>query len=483
MIEARILAISAASDVTADLATALSGEGYVIAAAGNLAAGVELLHGSRFDAVILDADICAASERAALLAGLGSTSGILLLPASARVDEMLDCLRAGWSDALRQPVRESRTAARLVQALRRALAEREKVRADSLAPLVALSETFLLNLDVDVLLEDIVAAARREADCDRVSLMLVEGREMRMGAAVGLDPQVAAAWRGEVGVGIAGLAAATGEILRINSGEADPRFAPLLRDDKIKSAISVPLKVRDKIVGVLNISNFLGRDRFYASDVRFFSLLAGQAAVAIQNANLYQSLQTSYLHTIVGLVNAIEARDGNLAGHSSKVVTFTVRVAERLRLPHAEFQKIRNAALLHDIGKIGIPDAILLKPGRLDDNEWKIMRTHPDLGGHIVEPVRHLSECVPLIRHHHERWDGTGYPTGLAGDEIPLGARIIAAADTYDAITSNRTYRDARGHEFAVEELRRAAGSQLDPDVVTTFLEVLEDTKNETVVS
>jgi HD-GYP domain-containing protein (c-di-GMP phosphodiesterase class II) len=479
MTEARVLVISAASRLTADVVVALAGRGYVVTTAAQLDGGLDDADRRRIDALILDAESCAAPRRRDALAQYPAAAGILILPAHANVDELIGSWRDGWSDALVQPLSSETLLGGLAQALRRALQTREQTRATALAPLVRISDAFLLNLDVDALLQDVVRTVQQETKCDRVSLMLVAGRELRICAATGLDPEVVASWRGEVGEGIAGRTAATGEPLLINAGEEDPQVVGHLRDDKIKSAVSLPLRVRGRIVGVLNLSNFIGRDRFYDSDVQFLSLLAGQAAIAIHNAGLYDSLQTSYMNTIISLANALEARDSSAAGHSTKVLEFALRTAAKLGVSEAERKNIRNAAMLHDLGKIGIRDAILLKPGRLDDSEWLVMRAHPQVGSRILDPVRDLAPCVPLVLHHHERWDGRGYPGGLAGEQIPLGARIIAVADAYDAMTSPRIYRDTPGKDFAVAELRRVAGSQLDPDIVAVFLETLEESENE----
>jgi HD-GYP domain-containing protein (c-di-GMP phosphodiesterase class II) len=467
--------ISASPDLSSQIVNALSGQGYLVTTAGTYHAGLDELARSRYDALVLDRLALTAPGQSPheVLQEHPSLMGILILPAGAHEDELIAHLRRGWAEVLAQPLNREGILTGLAHALRRALQVRETIRATTLTPLARLSEDFLLTLDLDALLEQIIQTAKREARCDRVSLMLVEGSHLRIRAAEGLDRRVLDEWRGELGVGIAGYTAASGEPVIINHGDDNPRFQAYLMDDKINSAVSMPLKVKTRTIGVLNLTNFMGRDRFFDSDVQFLALLAGQAAVAIENANLYNSLQTSYLHTIIGLANALEARDASLSGHSTKVLTHAVQMGQKLGVSEQELDDIRNAAMLHDIGKIGIRDAILLKPGRLDDSEWKILRTHPEVGGRIIAPVRHLARCVPLILHHHERWDGTGYPSGLAGTEIPLGARIIAAADTFDAMTTLRPYRDAMGRDHAVRELRRVAGSQLDPDVVAVFLALL----------
>lgn len=401
--------------------------------------------------------------------------GILIMPEETKEEKVIAHLRDGWAEVLVQPLSKNGVLTSLTQALRRSFRMREAIRMGTLSPLSQINEDFLLNLDLNNLLNQIVHTAMHEAACDRVSLMLIEDRKMRIRAAVGLPEDMINNWVGDLGEGIAGYAAITGEAVIINKGEEDPRFMHLLRDTNIRSAVSLPLKVKGKVIGVLNITNFSRHDHFQRSEVQFLSLLANVAAVAIQNANLYNSLQTSYLHTIVSLANALEARDVYLSGHSTHVLNFSVKIARKMGLPDEEIEAIRNASILHDIGKIGVRDAILLKPGCLDDSEWAILRTHPEMGSKIIAPVRHLALCVPLILHHHERWDGTGYPSGLAGTEIPLGARIIAVADTYDAMTSDRPYRGSFTNEQALIEIKCMAGSQFDPEVTSAFLAVMSE--------
>jgi response regulator RpfG family c-di-GMP phosphodiesterase len=183
-------------------------------------------------------------------------------------------------------------------------------------------------------------------------------------------------------------------------------------------------------------------------------------------------LQENSLNVLRTMVNVLEQRDSYTAGHSRRVTEIAITIAARLELPQDEIKTLRLAGLIHDVGKIGIEDTILRKPGRLTDEEYAVIRTHPERGVQIVEPLDFLRGALPILRHHHECYDGRGYPGGLARDAIPLGARIIAIADTYDAITSSRAYRRARGQEAALAEIRRCAGTQFDPELAGLFLEI-----------
>ena len=191
--------------------------------------------------------------------------------------------------------------------------------------------------------------------------------------------------------------------------------------------------------------------------------------------DLYVRLQRSIGQSLLGLANAIEAKDPYTRGHSERVGAWSRRIAARLELPPAEVETVGQAGLLHDIGKIGVPEPILRKHGALDAAEWTVMRRHPVTGAQIVAPFEHLAGAAVVIRHHHERGDGSGYPDGLAGDAIPQGARIVAVADVFDALTSDRPYRAALPRRAALEYLVSEAGTTLDRDVVAAALEAYRD--------
>jgi diguanylate cyclase (GGDEF)-like protein/putative nucleotidyltransferase with HDIG domain len=187
------------------------------------------------------------------------------------------------------------------------------------------------------------------------------------------------------------------------------------------------------------------------------------------------------LGMVYALAAAVDAKDHYTYGHSKKVAQNAVALAEALDLPPAKTATIRAAAMLHDVGKIGIPDETLNKPDRLTEDEWKLLRTHPQMGAQIIRHVPDLVNCVPGMQHHHERWDGTGYPSGLKAENIPLDARIMAVADAYAAMTSVRPYRKAMSPPEAIEELRRSAGTQLDPKLTELFILITEASLSQTV--
>jgi HD-GYP domain-containing protein (c-di-GMP phosphodiesterase class II) len=199
-----------------------------------------------------------------------------------------------------------------------------------------------------------------------------------------------------------------------------------------------------------------------------------RAASRTRNARLFENTQRTYFETIRSLAQALEARDSYTKGHSERVMRYSVQTAEAMGIQEEERRLICHAALLHDIGKIGIADAVLNKSGVLSAEDRHVIEHHPIWGDSIIGPIRMLDRVQTLVRHHHERYDGGGYPDKLAGEAIPLGARVIAVADAFDAMTSNRPYRAALPLAEAVKEMRRGSGTQFDPDVVEAFLTVLE---------
>ncbi len=185
-----------------------------------------------------------------------------------------------------------------------------------------------------------------------------------------------------------------------------------------------------------------------------------------------QSLEQNYQATLEALVASLDAREHETCAHSFRVRSYTMQLARAIGYPPALLPKLENAALLHDIGKIAVSDSILLKPGKLDGQEWVEMKKHPVAGEQIIRRISFLAGAAPIVRHHHERYDGAGYPDGLAGEQIPLGARVFAFADTLDAMTSDRSYRKAPGFEAALAEVERCAGKQFDPDIARVFLQM-----------
>lgn len=234
--------------------------------------------------------------------------------------------------------------------------------------------------------------------------------------------------------------------------------------------LSIPLAMNNEVFGILNLTNKADGTGFSEDEIYLAITFAKKAALRIENNALYEVLYTNLLNTLKSLVMSIEARDSYTKQHSERVTAYALEIAEEMNLSEDEKEAIRFGGYLHDIGKIGVRDLVLLKPGRLSEEEKAEIRLHPVIGGNIIKPIRFLPKERELVLYHHERFDGKGYPEGLEGDRIPRIARILAVADTYDAMTSSRPYRVAKTHEFAIEELKRCSNTQFDGEVVMAFL-------------
>lgn len=260
---------------------------------------------------------------------------------------------------------------------------------------------------------------------------------------------------------------------------ADPDISPAIREDMVQtdsqSLMIIPLIVQDRTIGCVQLKDHHALRVFQPQDVYMAQMLANQAAVALENARLYEELEDAYIQTVIALANAVDIRDTYTHDHSQRIAILAQETGEAMGMTKTELENLRWGALLHDIGKLGIPDEILRKPSKLTKEEFEIIKKHPGLGSAIIAPVKKLAPVAPIIHAHQEWYNGSGYPNGLAGDEIPVAARVLAVVDAYIAITDDRVYRKARTHEEAIQEIILFSGKQFDPDVVKTFIKVIEE--------
>jgi putative nucleotidyltransferase with HDIG domain len=265
------------------------------------------------------------------------------------------------------------------------------------------------------------------------------------------------------------------------NAQADPRFDAQMSVAAyhLRSILCVPLKLKDELIGVLYVDNRAHAGIFKENDLDLISAFADQAAVAINSARLFEDLQDShreleraYQATLEGWVRALDLRDKETEGHTQRVTILTYRLARSMGLTDSELVHITRGALLHDIGKMAIPDGILLKPGQLTDDERKLIQKHPVYAYEMLSPIDFLLPAIDIPYCHHERWDGAGYPRGLKQDEIPFAARIFPVIDVWDALTSDRPYRKAMPHDEVRRLISAGSGKHFDPVVVEAFMEL-----------
>jgi response regulator RpfG family c-di-GMP phosphodiesterase len=275
-------------------------------------------------------------------------------------------------------------------------------------------------------------------------------------------------------------------------GVNDKRIA--LSDDLLRDSFSskkfflsenrlyLPLTIKSECIGFIMVNgktNGTRKGAFPESDIFFLKLIAEKASTQIENRMLYESLYESVLHTLTSLISAINKRDSYTEGHCKRVTESSMKLGRAAGISDYEEDVIRVVGPIHDLGKIGVPDSILLKCGKLTDEEYQIMKSHSVYGEEILNRFEILSSEAKIIRHHHERFDGNGYPDTMPGEEIPKCARIIAVCDAYDAMTTNRPYRNALSKEIALEEIRKSNGIQFDPEIGETFISIMHDEDDE----
>jgi putative nucleotidyltransferase with HDIG domain len=275
-------------------------------------------------------------------------------------------------------------------------------------------------------------------------------------------------------------------VLTTNAQE-DPRFdkESSIIDYKLRSIMCVPLEVMDTIIGVIYADNRLIPEQFTESKLKLLDGFANQAAIALQNANLFENLQHShkdlqgaYNSTLEGWAKALELRDNDTEGHTRRVTRMTTKLARLMNInDDKELENIRRGAILHDIGKMAIPDEILHKRESLTNEEWDVMRQHPNLAKEMLTGIDFLSPALDIPQFHHEKWDGSGYPNKLKGEKIPLAARIFAIVDVWDAMTCDRPYRKALFEEEVIEYISDQDGKHFDPEIVKVFLNNLNEIK------
>jgi putative nucleotidyltransferase with HDIG domain len=273
----------------------------------------------------------------------------------------------------------------------------------------------------------------------------------------------------------------TGKPTLTTNAQNDPRFEmqQSVAILQLRSVLCAPLKLKDELIGVIYVDHRGMPDMFHESDMNIISAFADQAAVAIDNARLFENLKAAneelkiaYEATLQGWVRALDLRDKETEGHTQRVTSLARSLGERMGLSEADLIHVTRGALLHDIGKMGISDIILHKPEGLTEEERAVIRQHPALAYEMLKPIQFLHPAIEIPYCHHEKWDGSGYPRGLKEEEIPLGARIFAVVDVWDALTSDRVYRKALHPEDVRAQLREQAGHHFDPRVVDSFIEL-----------
>ena len=479
-------------------------EGYVVRTAEDGAAALQELGNAHYDLIISDLKMPRMGG-IELLESVGSVAPnalTVIMTGFGTVETAIDAMKRGAYDYILKPFKVEEVIRVVQRGLEKQRLAAENLRLREAVSLYAVSEAIAASLSLDEVLATIGDTAIHELKGDLVSTWLDDGeggyfeRQRLVPARAGEtsvpppgEPRVSdVPVSGERSVSVApdlGTLSAPAFIEHyasnaglLEQGTKGTRFFATQPGPALASLVSVPMRMKTRLLGWITVASFTRQKRFNEGHRKMLSIVGSRAAAAIENARLYEDLRATFQQTIEGLARAIDKMDRYTAGHSERVATYATYLAMRLGLPLDVIEIVRQSALMHDIGKIGCV-MNLNKPGKLTQDEYETFKRHPVYGKDILDPIRFLHPLVPGVHLHHERWDGRGYPLGLKGEGVPLIARIIAVADTYDAMTSDRAYRRALPHEVAVGEIERCSGSQFDPEVSHFFTGGLDEFREE----
>ena len=451
---------------------------YEVKTASDGKEGIKLLEDNKFDLILTDIKMPNVNGLDFIrhVRVYDKEIPIIVITGHGTLDIAIDSLRLGAQGFILKPFTPAELRNAVAEALEKTRLLSENIRMRALMPLFEVSKEIIGEVDPKRLLKLIVEVAVKEMMADKVCLALIDEATGRLNVKefLGCSPDFIRDFE-DIYADSAKHIFKDKKPHLINPGVKLPREFEKVREAAgISSGVHVPLTIRGTTIGILCINRTSSEYPFTPSEVEFVSVLGGQAAAAIENARLYEKLEQSYLSMIVALSGVVEARDLYTDKHMKDIAEYSVEIANKLGLPDPDIENIRKAALLHDLGKISVPDHILMKPGKLSEEEMDIIKMHPSNGAKMIEPVEPLRHAREIIRHHQECYDGSGYPGGLQGADIPLGARIIAVADAFGAMTTDRPYRKALSAGEAIKELKKCSGTQFDPYLVEIFISILK---------
>ncbi|MFW5875334.1 MAG: HD domain-containing phosphohydrolase [Myxococcota bacterium] len=477
----RVLVVDDESVIREILADFLSMEGFWVRTAEDGSAALVELSRTHYDLVLSDLKMPNMGGIELLEAIRKHTPNIVtvIMTGFGTVETAIDAMKRGAYDYILKPFKVEDVVHTIRRGLEKQKLAAENIRLKEALSLYKVSEAIAASLSLDEVVRTVSDTAIHEVDADLAILLLDDGEGGFFERARELNPRCTAdGFLGRLDTEALRSYFEDDRPLRVHGNECKKFFAELPEKVQPVSLLVTRTRIRNRDIGFLGALSFTRGKRFDEGQRKLLSIVSNRAAAAIENAKLYEDLKGTFQQTIKGLASAIDKMDRYTAGHSERVAAYAQILAIKLGLPEDQVETIRQSALMHDIGKIGCV-MNLNKPGKLSQAEYEIFKKHPGYGKDILEPIRFLNPLIPGVYMHHERWDGRGYPLGLAGQDIPLIARIISVADTYDAMTSDRAYRKALPHEVSVNEIRRCAASQFDPDVSQEFCEAIEQVRDE----
>jgi response regulator RpfG family c-di-GMP phosphodiesterase len=477
----------------------LSVEGYVVRTVEDGVEALKELQRRSYNLVISDLKMPNMNglELIERITTLGIPVLTVIMTGFGTVETAIEAMKQGAYDYILKPFKVEEVVHIVQRGLDRQRLQHENIRLKDALSIYRISEAIATSLSVEKVLDLVLDATLDAVDADVVSLLLEEQINQQRNDPPGHFVEHARKVSPRLEKTELAPALNFDEVLPLLTedkpllvhGARAHRFLSNPPQKRLVSFCSIPLKLKGRIIGMLNAYSYTKGAKFSEGQRKMLYVLGSRAAVSIENARLYESLvdankdltkanvslEENFKQTIIGFAHALEESDRYTRGHSERVANYARLIAIGLRLPEVQIEVVVKVGLLHDVGKIGIRNDRLNKPGKLTPEELAMFRSHPAKGKRIIEPIPFMRDIVPGCYCHHEAWDGSGYPQGLMGGNIPLIGRIVAIADAYDAMTSDRAYRKALPHDIACGELERCSGTQFDPEIVEVFLAHVEE--------
>jgi response regulator RpfG family c-di-GMP phosphodiesterase len=496
----RILVVDDERVIREILSDFLGLEGYVVRTVEDGMQALEELQRRSYNLVISDLKMPKMNglDLIEKITELGIPVLTVIMTGFGTVETAIEAMKHGAYDYILKPFKVEEVIHIVKRGLDRQRLQHENLRLKDALSIYKISEAIATSLSVEKVLDLVLDAVLDAVDADIVNLLLEKPGDVRdVSDAPGRFVEHARKVSPRLDAGEAPPPLNFGEILPLLQ-EDKPLLAHSARafrylsgppEKRLVSFCSIPLKLKGRIIGMLNAYSYTKGAKFSEGQRKMLYVLGSRAAVSIENARLYESLvdanedlvhanislEENFKQTIIGFAHALEESDRYTRGHSERVSTYARLIAVGMQLPQEEIETVVKAGLLHDVGKIGIRNDRLNKPGKLTPEELAMFRSHPAKGKRILEPIPFMRDLVPGCYCHHEAWDGSGYPQGLCTEKIPVIGRIVAVADAYDAMTTDRAYRKALPHVIACGEMERCSGTQFDPEIVRVFLAHIDE--------
>jgi len=465
------------------LSDVLSNEGFTIYTAENGIEALKIIQESSPDLVITDMKMpkMGGMELLYQINSMRNRVSTIMMTGFATVETAVEAIKKGAYDYIMKPFQFSELLRVIEHALEKQRLIKENLELKETVALYDISKAISSHLDMEIVLSMLLSALLKEGDADAVSMYM---KDMILKISI-VSKTVAKESRFEKAA--ANLIAppdilerlADTDSLLFTGSEAALAFPNAPGIDALESLLLLPIRIKNETAGFVSLFSFTRGYRFTDGQRKALSILVSNVSVAVENARLYQDIVSLLDDTVKSFARTLDAKDKYASGHSERVTRYALIVARSLKLDTKSIDRLAQAGLLHDIGKIGVSERLLNKKDKLETEEYEETKLHPVIGRDILSTIDEFRDIAEIVYHHHEWFNGNGYPDGISGDAIPLLSRIIAVADAFDAMTSSRSYREQIGKERALEEIRRNAGTQFDPVVVEALLADTQQLDNE----